>query len=149
MNSEYGKARRRQDMFNGEAARSLPSVLPVFASSLSTFFPRLRCSKIRRQHIPCYPERLLPPFQRLAECVVLDLDAHWAVVANLVKRRHESGPVDVAQSRDARRVPLSWKGENAHFVQAVHVDAHVLGMEVEELMLELAERADGVHLLQD
>src|ERR1035437_5953756 len=58
-------------------------------------------------------------------------------------------PVDVTQTGNARRVPLLRKGQDAHLVEAVRMNGHVLGMEVKELVPELAQRADRVHLLQD
>src|ERR1051325_7570960 len=92
------------------------------------------------QHIPRDAQRALPPFERLAERVVLDLDAHGATVARLYQRAHEPAPVHLAVARNARLMPLQRMREHAHVVDPVAAHLDVLRVHVKQLVLKLAQR---------
>ena len=58
-------------------------------------------------------------------------------------------PVDIAQSGQLGHVELERGGHDANVVEAVMVEAHVLGVDVEELVDEFADGFEVVHVLPD
>src|SRR6266571_6862176 len=92
-------------------------------------------SEERPQPIPGLLHRPLPSLERLAEGVVLDLDADGTAIGGRRQRAEEIGPVDPAVAGDARLVPFERVGEDTHLVEAVAADFHVLGVEMEQFVL--------------
>src|SRR5205814_1411916 len=71
---------------------------------------------------------------------VLDLDAHGPLVAGVGQGREQGAPLHVTQARQLRRVPA--QAQDAHGVQAVAVDARVLGVDVDDPRAEVADATD-------
>ena len=69
-------------------------------------------------------------------------------IARLHQRAHEFAPVHLAMAGDARLMPLQWMCEYAGFINPVTADLHVLGVQVEQLILELPQRRRRINLLQ-
>src|SRR5579864_5590717 len=107
------------------------------------------CAKERPQHLECDLQRRLSPSECFTESIVLHLDAQCPVIANLVERRHEFCPINVAKARNPWRMPLFGKGEYTDFIEPVAMDSHIFGVQVKEFVLELAQGTQGVHLLED
>src|SRR5439155_16230631 len=108
-----------------------------------------RSWEMRGQSVAGRSERLLAAGERPSEGVVVDLDADRAPIGRFHQGTHEPTPIHLAVSRDAWLVPLERMRENAHLVDPVAADLHVLGMEMEEFFLELTQWAGGIHLLED
>src|SRR2546429_51220 len=112
-------------------------------------FPATGSARSRWRGMCCgHRERALPAFQRPAEGVVLDFDTNGAAITGLHQRAHEPGPIQLGTAGGARLVPLERVREDTDIVDAVPADFHVLGVEVEQPGLELAQRARRVHVLQ-
>src|SRR5439155_23714136 len=94
-------------------------------------------------------EGALASFESLAESIVFDFDADRAVVANLQKRADEFGPIDLAKARNARQMIFLWMRENADANEFVAKNLDILGVDVEELLAEISQGREPIHLLPD
>src|ERR1041384_7811450 len=116
------------------------SGLPVFAYQT--------LAEIRSQNIPGRLQYLLAACQSLPEGCVLNFDAHRALVSNLIKHGHEFAPSYVPEPGNARDMPFLGKGEDANLIELVGIYNHILRVQMEQLVPELAQRTERVHVLQ-
>src|SRR5262249_55764013 len=93
------------------------------------------------------PQRPLSIFQRSFVGAILDLDAYRPAITHVSQDREEGPPVDVAQPRQLRRVPA--QSVDADRVQPVLIDPRVLGVDVDDLLAEVADAADVIDVLPD
>ena len=88
-------------------------------------------------------QRLLALLERALERAVLDLDGDVAVVAGVGEGAEEGAPADVAQAGELGRVPELGVREDAVRVERGAVDPGVLGVDVDQPVAELGQRARG------
>src|SRR5512135_2241778 len=114
--------------------------------SMSTMAPGLPASQpsVQSGEVPQVPERLpkglLAQVERPLVRAVLDLHAYGAIVTGVGQDGEEAAPVHLSQPRQLRPVVLEGSGHDADVVELLRVEAHVLRVDVEEAVLELAER---------
>src|SRR5262249_41657466 len=93
------------------------------------------------------PQRPLAILQRALVGPVLDLDAHRTRIPHIGQRCEEGTPLHLAQPRQLGHVPA--QPEDASLVQAIAVDALVLGVDVDDAAAELADGPGDVDELPD
>ncbi len=94
-------------------------------------------------------ERVKSRLERAFEGAVLDLDGDVAGVAGIAQGAEESAPANVAQAGNLGCVPQLGIGQDPVLVEGGSVDPGVLGMDVEDPVLELSQGCDVVDLLPD
>src|ERR1043166_814147 len=94
-------------------------------------------------------KRGLSPLQRFAEGIILNLDAQSPVVPDLVESRHELCPIDLTKAGNSWRMPLLWQSKYSYFIKPVGMDDHIFGVQMKQLVLEVAQWTERVHLLEN
>ena len=87
--------------------------------------------------------------ETLLEGLVFDLDDGIAFIADVGQRGDELGPIHVAEARDLRGHVLQRGRHHADFRELFGVHLDVLIVDMEDLVLEIVDRLDVVHLLPD
>ena len=87
----------------------------------------------------CDQEAALDQLIGLLEAPILVLDDAVAVVPHAIQVGEDFAPIRVTQTGQARNLPAHARDKRAALVEAVTVDEHVLGLEMEDVRAELAD----------
>jgi FHS family glucose/mannose:H+ symporter-like MFS transporter len=129
-----------------------PAAIGIVIANAGVRWRRRSSSRLddeRSQVVAREKESALHQLERALELSVLVLDRNHPVVVDGVERGHEPVPAHLAKPGQARHLPSHPERQHAVLVEAVAVDLHVLGVDVEDPGGEVAHSARVVDELPD
>ena len=92
-------------------------------------------------------QRLLPGRQRSFVNAIFHFDADGSLVAGISQYREKPAPMDVSQTWQFGYMVFQRGSEDSYLVSSADIDAHILGVDMEDPIGEVFEWLQIVHLL--
>jgi hypothetical protein len=99
------------------------------------------------QRVPCDLEPSLHLFETALERPILMLDGGYVVVAHRIECPKKYAPIHLAKPAEARHLPTHSGAHDPLFVETVHADFEVFGMDMENALAELVHRTRDINEL--